>query len=32
MTLSANELSDVANWYLHPKGDIRSSLAFERVA
>jgi hypothetical protein len=29
VTLSANELNDVANWYLLPKGDIRSSLALE---
>jgi hypothetical protein len=27
VTLSATELSDVANWYLLPKGDIRSSNA-----
>jgi len=30
--LSANELSDVANWYLLPKGDIRSSYALEVAA
>jgi hypothetical protein len=32
VTLSANELSDVANWYLLPKGDIRSSHALEVAA
>jgi Uncharacterized conserved protein (DUF2075) len=32
VTLSANELSDVANWYLLPKGDIRSSYALEVAA
>jgi Uncharacterized conserved protein (DUF2075) len=32
VTLSANELSDVANWYLLPKGDIRSSNALEVAA
>jgi hypothetical protein len=30
--LSANELADVANWYLLPKGDIRSSYALEVAA
>ena len=30
--LSANELSDVANWYLLPRGDIRSSYALEVAA
>jgi DUF2075 family protein len=30
--LSAKELSDVANWYLLPKGDIRSSYALEVAA
>jgi DUF2075 family protein len=30
--LSANELSDVASWYLLPKGDIRSSYALEVAA
>jgi hypothetical protein len=29
VTLSATELSNVANWYLLPKGDIRSSFALE---
>jgi hypothetical protein len=29
VSLSANDLSDVANWYLLPKGDIRSSCALE---
>jgi hypothetical protein len=32
VTLSASELSDVANWYLLPKGDIRSSCALEVAA
>jgi len=31
-SLSADELSDVANWYLLPKGDIRSSFALEVAA
>ncbi len=31
-TLSANDLSEVANWYLLPKGDIRSSYALEVTA
>jgi hypothetical protein len=30
--LSANELGDVADWYLLPKGDIRSSYALEVAA
>ena len=30
--LSANELPDVANWYLLPNGDIRSSYALEVTA
>jgi hypothetical protein len=30
--LSASELADVANWYLLPKGDIRSSYALEVAA
>ena len=29
VSLSANELADVANWYLLPKGDVRSSYALE---
>src|SRR5262249_50119805 len=32
VTLSANELNDVANWYLLPRGDIRSSYALEVAA
>jgi hypothetical protein len=32
VTLSAAELADVANWYLLPKGDIRSSFALEVAA
>ena len=32
VSLSANELSDVANWYLLPRGDIRSSHALEVAA
>jgi hypothetical protein len=32
VTLSASELGDVANWYLLPKGDIRSSHALEVAA
>jgi hypothetical protein len=32
VTLSANELDDVANWYLLPRGDIRSSYALEVAA
>lgn len=32
VTLSASELADVANWYLLPKGDIRSSFALEVAA
>lgn len=29
VSLSANELSDVANWYLMPRGDVRSSYVLE---
>jgi hypothetical protein len=32
VTLSANELGDVANWYLLPREDIRSSFALEVAA
>lgn len=32
VTLSANELASVANWYLLPRGDIRSSYALEVAA
>jgi hypothetical protein len=32
VTLSADDLSNVANWYLLPKGDIRSSYALEVTA
>jgi hypothetical protein len=32
VSLSANELSDIANWYLMPRGDIRSSFALEVTA
>jgi len=32
VSLSANELSDVANWYLMPRGDVRSSYALEVTA
>jgi DUF2075 family protein len=32
VSLSANELADVANWYLLPKGDVRSSYALEVTA
>ena len=32
MALSASELGDVANWYLKPPGDIRSSYALEVAA
>jgi hypothetical protein len=32
VSLSADDLGDVANWYLLPKGDIRSSYALEVAA
>ena len=32
VSLSANELADVANWYLLPKDDVRSSYALEVTA
>jgi hypothetical protein len=32
VSLSANELADVANWYLMPRGDVRSSYALEVTA
>lgn len=32
VSLSATELSDVANWYLMPRGDVRSSYALEVTA
>jgi hypothetical protein len=32
VSLSANDLSDVANWYLMPRGDVRSSYALEVTA
>jgi len=32
VSLSENDLADVANWYLLPKGDIRSSYALEVTA
>ena len=32
MSLSATQLPEVANWYLKPKGDIRSSYALEVTA
>jgi hypothetical protein len=32
VSLSASELSDVASWYLLPRGDIRSSFALEVTA
>ena len=32
VSLSANELGDVANWYLLPRGDVRSSYALEVTA
>jgi hypothetical protein len=32
VSLSANQLPDVANWYLLPRGDIRSSYALKVTA
>ena len=32
VSLSATELADVVNWYLRPRGDVRSSLALEVTA